>query len=434
MSVDALIDLDTRPLPPAEENSAPLRLPTRLLVLVGLLLTLLVPGSAPPWPVPVPMQQVFTLPVAPNPDYFVDSGVLFVVSGSAIAAYQLADGRLRWRTPVNLSVNYSFVNRPAGTMTVALGPDGSSVMLVLDLATGAPLWQRAGVADLLDAGAETSIFVDSPVVVVNPGEVDVDVPQQLSALAARTGQPRWQRQLPDSRTDWEVVQARPGVPDVLLGVRTGPDGVTAVRLEVDTGATLGGADLAAGRPELAAAADRHTVGIFDGTLLLVANTDTGPRAYAYDTTTLALRWTTRLTNYSQYATLCGRYVCFSGDNQGLTLVDLATGALEATGPWQFAAPLPDGRLLAQSGTMTVIDDALRPVLPLGAWQVVTAEPVTVLTRQSQPGDRIWVGVLDAGAKRVRPLRRVDISAVDSCVSDGTYLVCRATPGLVAFRL
>jgi outer membrane protein assembly factor BamB len=430
--MDVLIDLDTRPLPAPGENSAPLRLPTRLLVLVGLLLTLLVPGSAPTWPLPV--QQMFTLPVAPNPEYFVEGGVLFVVSGSAVAAYQLPDGRLRWRTPLNPSVNYTFVNRPAGTMTVALGHDGSSLMTVLDLATGAPLWQRAGLGDLLDAGLETSVFVGSPVVVVDPGEVDVDVPQQLSAVAARTGQPRWQRQLPDSRTGWEVVPARRGVPDVLLGVRTGPDGVTAVRVEVDTGATLGSADLAAGRPELAAAGDRHTVGVLDGTLLLVANTDNGPRAYAYDTTTLALRWTTRLTNYSQYAAACGRYVCFSGDNQGLTLVDLATGALGATGPWQFAAPLPDGRLLAESGTMTVIDDALRPVLPLAEWQVVTAEPVTVLTRQSLSGDRIWVGVLEAGAVRVRPLRRVDISAVDSCVSDGVYLVCRAAPGLVAFRL
>jgi outer membrane protein assembly factor BamB len=424
VSADIVIDLDTRPRQGLDEEPAPIRAHPRLLLILVALLVALVPASAAPGRPHLP--EVFSLPVSPNPQYFIENGSLFVASGRAISAYRLRDGELRWRTPVDRDVLYFTTNDDAGTVSVELDGGDSATVQVLDVATGAPLWRRDQVAgDISLGGGDTAVFFDS-------GGGGPDSPEAMSAVTARTGEERWRRQLPDRRAIWEPVSI-PGQPRVLLGVRV-DSGILAVRVDIHSGVTLSTAELSKGIPELAGAEVREEAGVIGDVLVIAAVTDSGPRVYGFDATTLRLRWSTQLTGYTQYAGDCGPRICLYGDG-GTTLLDPRTGVVTAAGDWQYAVFLPDGRLVAQTDVITVVDSGLHPVLPLGLWQLVSIDPVVLLIRRGLVTDQTWIGVLDAGGQQVRPVGAMRVGSVDSCGTDGTYLVCRAAhPGLVVFRL
>jgi outer membrane protein assembly factor BamB len=422
VSGEVLIDLGTRPHREVDDAPVSRRPQPRLLVILVALLAAVLPASAPPGGPRLPL--LFSLPVSANPQYFIDAGSLFVASGHSVSAYRLADGALRWRAPVDRDVLFFAANDAAGTLSVELDGGESAIVQVFDRVTGAPLWRRAGVAGDITLGGDTAVFFDA-------GGSGPDAPEAMSAVGARTGAPRWRRELPDRRTNWAAVTL-PGQPLALLGVRV-ESGILAVRVDLTSGATLGTAELTNGLPELAQAQVRQLAGVIGDALVIAAVTDSGPRVYGFDATTLRLRWSTPLPSYTQYAGDCGPRICLYGDG-GTTLLDPRTGAVTAAGDWQYAVFLPDGRLVAQTNVMTVVDDRLHPVLPLGLWQLVSIDPVVLLIQRGLVTDQTWIGVLDAGGQRVRPIGAMRVGSVDSCGTDGSYLVCRARPGLAVFRL
>ncbi len=409
--------------PPLEEDTPPPgrpHLPARLLLVVVALLTLVLAGSGLPSGPALP--RLFTVPVSANPQYLLDNGSLYLFSGGAVSSYRLSDGRLRWRTPIDDSIDW-FTSAPATRSLIANFNDGgNSDTAVFDMDTGALRWRRNNVSGQALTTGDSIILYDA-------GPTDPDQPVTVTAVALRSGEERWRRVLPN-RDSQLVVPATPGTPSSALVVA---DDFSVLRIDLATGATLGRVSLPAELPELAAATVRYNSGLVGNVLMVSAVTAVGPRVFGFDAQTLQLRWSTTIPALTQYAGDCGAVICMYGDG-GTTLLSPATGAVLATGNWQYAVTLPDGRLLAQSETVVVVDGQLHPLIPLGLWQVIATAPITLLARPGRdPGDT-WIGLLDRGGAAVRPMAALHLGVVDSCGTDGSFLVCRASAGLVVFRL
>lgn len=429
----AVIDLgEFRPGDEPAGGRAQPRISARLFLVLVAALALVLPASAPPAGPAMPL--LFTVPVTPNPQYLIDSGRLYVSSGGALAAYRLSDGRRLWRTPTGDSVDW-FTASPASRALVAMSAtelEGS--VHVFDMDTGAPLWSRTGVSGQVASGAMSIVLYENDSTDGSPPPLETS-PVDVSAVDLRTGAQLWRRTLPDRRTSLSDVPAHDGVPDRLL-VAYDDKALTVELVDLASGATVRQARLTEQQPALADAAYTRTVsGLVGDRLLVSASGPGGAFEYAFDADTLGSQWGVRLPAVTQYAGDCVEVICLYGDG-GTTLLDPGTGALRARGDWQYAVPLPDGRLLAQSETITVVDAGLHPVVPLGLWQVVATTPVVVLARPGAGRDAsTWIGMLDPGRDAVRPIADLHLGLVDSCGSDGRYLVCRAgVPGLVVYRL
>lgn len=425
-----LIELDLTGEPAELERPAHLRRERRLLLIVGIVLTLLVPASARPSATPL-LTAVFGVPVAPNPQYFLDHGTLYVFTEGSASAYELDTGRRRWRTPIADALQWVSLDHSSGTLlTMFDGPDSGTTAVSLDLDTGAELWRRAGVSGQLTTDTGTLVLYGAG---PERGDSDGDVsgPQPILGVERRTGQVLWQRELPDRTTELLVDQA-PGATPTLISVRAGGD-PEIERIDLTTGATLAHSRLAGEFPTAAMTYVRQEVGFAGHLLLYAAATETGAEVYAIDTRTLTLTWQTSLPRFSQFAGDCAALICLYGDG-GTVLLDPADGRMIATAPWRYAIPLPSGQYLAESDAISLVDEQLRLRLALGPWQVLTLTEPVLVARPGRAPDVSWIGELDLRRARILPLGQLRGIASDSCSSDGRYLVCRSRDEIRVFRL
>jgi len=425
VSAEVVIDLDLTGEPAPPERPAHRRPDPRLLLVVGLVLTLLVPVSARP-STPA-LAGVFSVPVAANPQYFLDQGSLYVFTRGTASAYQVADGRLRWRVAVADALQWVSLDHSSGTLMAMFdSPDTGTTAVALDLATGTELWRRAGVSGQFTTGSDTLVLYGT-----TDDSADPTGPQPILAVHRRTGQLLWQRDLPDRTTELLVDEAD-GAPPTLIAVHAGGD-PEIERIDLATGATLARSRLAGQFPTAGVAYVRQQVGFAGHLLLYAAATDAGAEVYAIDTRTLTLTWSTSLPRFSQFAGDCGGIICLYGDG-GTTLLDPATGKMLATAPWRYAIPLPSGQYLAESDAISLVDDQLRLRLALSPWQVLTLTEPVLVARPGRAPDISWIGELDLDSARILPIGELRGVASDSCVSEGGYLVCRSRDEIRVFRL
>jgi outer membrane protein assembly factor BamB len=367
---------------------------------------------------------VFSVPVGANPQYFLDHGSLYVFTQGTASAYQVTDGRLRWRTAVGDALEWVTLDSASGTLMAMFDSRGSGTTAVaLDLATGIELWRRAGISGQFTTGSDTLVLYGT--------NADPTGAQPILAVHRRTGELLWQRELPDRTTELLVDEA-PGAAPTLITLHAGSD-PEVEQIDLGTGRTLARSRLAGQFPTADVAHVRQQVGFAGHLLLYAAATDTGARVYAFDTRTLTLTWTASLPRFSKFAGDCAGLICLFGDG-GTTLLDPATGTVLATAPWRYVIPLPHGRYLAESDAITLVDEQLRVRLPLGPWQIVTlTEPVLVARPGSAP-DMSWIGELDLDSARILPIGKLRGIASDSCSSEGGYLACRSRNQIEVYRL
>jgi hypothetical protein len=222
-----------------------------------------------------------------------------------LAAYDLADGELRWQVPA-----------PAGSYRLR---SGSGLVL---------LRQRAGTQDMetlaLSMDRGTTRWRTTDTVVAMAGSPTVLAVSELRSafgtgrrvqgvvvgVDPASGSSRWTVRL----TSPAMLQPVPGTPTRALFVHD--DGTTELR-DLGTGATVAATTLPA------ASYTTTNPSVIGDTMLLRHPSEDGDRITAYELRTLRERWSMR-TSLAYDAQLCGRFACLAG-RFGVRAVDPASG-------------------------------------------------------------------------------------------------------------
>ncbi len=172
-----LIDLGEEHGAVPETSWAPRRLgrhlhrlgPWRVAALAATLVLALLAGGAVPWPGP-PLRLVARVPVVDGASVLVDGGTMVVLgNGPGVGAYALDDGASRWRTPLDIPVEYGGMVVSDGVLLVgrdpeSIGPvsrDPLASTVALDERSGRTLWSSAGTMYTPLTGTGT-VLVQSP--------------------------------------------------------------------------------------------------------------------------------------------------------------------------------------------------------------------------------------------------------------------------------
>ncbi len=427
--MDIFIDLDTAPPLPVHRPPRS-RLPRpnpRLLLVVGLLLALVVPASAAA-AVP-PVTPLFTVPLTREPAYLISGGALYLGTGNDLLAYQLATGRLLWRTHLGQPIQRLNTVTPGGVLLALLDTGPSLSLAAVDAVSGRALWQRGNFFGQPVPGGSKLLAIQYG----GPTQAAHDV----LLLDGRSGSASWQRSVPEDGT-FLADLATPSSGRAVLA-RSGPSSLDVEVLQVATGDTVVHGDLAQRVPALGAALIDSTVSLVGNLLVVAAVAPDGTTAYGFDAGTLAPLWRTGLPSAALYASDCAAVLCLYGEG-GTVSLDRATGGLLGVADWDSVVALAPGRLLAQRDSAAIVGTNLVSVLDLTDWRLVTIGPRPLLIRPGSNPTDVFVAVLDPGAvdgarPAVHTLGTTHVGPIGSCRGDTGYLVCYALDrGLVAFTL
>jgi len=404
------------------------RIPRALLAAATIVGLLLVGGSARPAP-PFGLRPLWSRPVTGNdvPTFGPDAGYVF--DGSALTAYDLASGTIRWSTPVH-DVEYGA--SPAGPVVLLgtepvtverQGADGDKYQFVfaratvaLSARTGAEIWRAGGNPILTDDS--TALFEERN----QHGEV-----ARLRLTRLADGATIWTHAVPSS---WILSEDGGGRPDRLLTLD--PTGEIKVFRYAD------GALVRQGRlPELAGRPPaREKVGLVPmGNLLaVVRQKQADPRettATVYRLDDLTRLWQHRGAEFNVRP--CAPVFCVLGPTDA-TGLDPATGRELWRRPGMRGAwPAGPGRLLLDDGP----DEAVRQLVetatgrPIGppargrrVWSDGPAGSLLLLGRTTQPLGLTSVTLLDLTTGAQTPIGVIGaIVAEESCWAETRYLAC-----------
>jgi outer membrane protein assembly factor BamB len=426
-----MIDLDAHPVDPDGESRRP-GVPRLFGLLAVALLTLAGLGAS---AAPAPgltlvlsaggtAAAAFTL--GAETLYTASFGVSNPTSESAVRAWNLADGSVRWAAALPQGVQNLVVQEEAGVVMARSGTDPR--VSVLDARTGEVLW-----------GSETANT--SVVTVARSGLlVTTDIPDATVVRLAdpKTGRTVWTRTV-DARVYFGPDDLWSAEPRRIVAI--GGSG-TVVTLDFDTGAVLSQGELGGPlRPDGPANPDgvlTSTVG--DNRLLINRRAQGRTALTAYSLTPFAQLW--QRTDAPVGTTNdCAPVWCVvwlregvgrNGDPGGVTAIDPADG----TRRWSdqdltYAARFGDRGVLAfgqgESPDLLRLDPATgRRTDNFGPVYVVGG--AVLLHTDTAAPNQASVIVLDPAGRAPRPVGAVDVAAPFGCEAGGHYLACPTTAG------
>jgi outer membrane protein assembly factor BamB len=391
-----------------------------VLLVLGCAATSTVPASA-------SLPELLSIPIGPADPYaLTDDGLLVVQSldSRTLAAYQLSDGRLRWRAPTD-AASYR-VRYGAGLVLLSQrsldAPYPGTVALSAE--SGAVQWRLDG----------SVVPITDPITVLAAAEVRSltgpgrRVQRAVTGVEPRTGQVRWSLPVPSTA----VLHQLPGPTARMMLVHD--SGVAELR-ELATGRRLAGAqfpptDYAPGNPIVA------------GDVVVLRHPGpAGIELSAYDAATLALRWR-RPADEAFDVQPCGRFACILG-RFGVRALDPADGHQRWAGPGWRRVEQRGGLLLAYGAESAEADlvglvdaDTGRVTVPLRRWRPVSGAvgDHVLITRSDDAGQRTLVAATVPGAGRPQLVGELP-AGVGDCRA--TWLATpapdRAPPGRVVCR-
>ena len=390
------------------------------LLVALLVLVTSVSSAAPP---PPALARLLTVPIGSNDLYAVtDSGQLVAQSLGTLSSYDLATGRLRWRSG---SVAPTFRLRSNSGVVLlrpwAMGPDGPSTIAVSE-ATGRPRWRHQGSVVTING---------SPVLLAVNGVRSLSgsarrVEGPVRAVDPVTGAIRWTVNVPSSAVLMGV-PGPPGMPTRMLLVH---DDRTVAVHDLGTGRLLASASI----PPADYEPDNPTVS--GGLIVLRYELPWGgAEISAYDPVTLRLRWN-RPAAGADTAQPCVRLTCLVG-RFGVRAVDPATGSpLWYRAGWRGVEER--GQLLLAYGAGDVGTEPIgladpatgRVLVDLHGWRALdglAGGGRILVTRPIDAGTRTIVAVADPGDAQPRPLADLP-PGTGVCQAAPDRLICRSASG------
>ncbi|MEV0807904.1 PQQ-binding-like beta-propeller repeat protein [Micromonospora sp. NPDC050200] len=384
--------------------------------LVALLALLSLAGAAPGPPRPARLAVPAIAETGPlvAGDLLVLPVPITTASGTLreLTAVGLADGRIRWRSPLPVGHQPVVLAEVGGDVVVTADPGGEPVSAVLDRASGRVRWRQAGVA--VPTGDGGLLLEDAE-------------PDRIAVRGVDVG---------SGATRWSAVIG-PGT----IGYRHDDRGITQIVLVTHSG-RVEVRDRDTGRLAVAfrvppARGSVHDTTRVAGDMLLIDGDQGQLAGYGLDTG--SLRWQVPFDPDTSFAQACGDAICV-GQPPGVRVYDPATGRLRWVDDRWYPAWLVDGRLLAVSydgerESFGLLDPATGRVLAaLGPWQLVASKVSggrlverPLLVTRAVSGGRQLLGELDVGTGEVRA-RDVLPGGWELCSHRGRTLVCRRSNG------
>lgn len=437
----AVIELgEVRGEPAAEPGGRHPRRHRALLATVAVALTVLglggsaaVAGSAYVGSVPLNLGQA--MEVDGDRLYVVDrQQVQAAGGGRRVLAYRLPDGARLWDVVVPFSGGEfgTLLTVRGVLLTARYDVDGGNEIIALDAATGAPRWRRSGwPLGVGDRSSGLMLVGDDNGLPGSSGALNL-----VAAVRTETGEVAWEYRPPPGaivRTGWD------GTVDGATHLVTGlPSGRVEVRDPAD--ARLVAVVVAdPGPPVPPEARDQLPDWLFVvGDLLMVQ----GPRRgsfTAYGLPDLGRRWSTTVEDgrVAWYAgQSCGDVLCLQLGSQEVRALDRRTGRTRWTAGWAYLERV--GPLLLASradgpyGRATdlwLVDPATgRSVRELGRWGIVGRRAVggdVVVVSQDLLARRTWFGVVDPATRDVHVVG-VANGVIGECRLGRDSLLCRRT--------
>ena len=341
---------------------------------------------------------------------------------AVLAAYDLADGDLRWRVAAP-AVSYRL--RFGGGLVLLRQRAGSQEMetTALSMDRGATRWRTTDTVVAI-AGSPTVLAVSELRTVSGTGR---RVQGTVVGVDPVSGSSRWTLQLIAPA----MLQAVPGTPTRALFVYD--DGNTELR-DLGTGATVAAAKLPF------ASYSTTNPSVIGHAIVLRHPSEDGDRITAYDLETLGLRWSMRA-SLAYDAQVCGYLACLVG-RFGVRAVDPVNGVERwAHRDWRQVEQRGDVLLAYGDGgdgtsLVGVADPADgRLLADLRRWDTVPSSGLTgpVLVARDQAGDDpTLVGVVTGANPAPRLIGQLPRGAGD-CRSTAARLVCRADGRVLIWR-
>jgi outer membrane protein assembly factor BamB len=396
-----------------EPAAAPVNLPRlrRLALAVLTVAGLLALAAAAP-PAPSRVRPLWATALRPSDTVAVSGRTVYVTGNNpAVTAYDLATGRVRWRTLTGAAYGL----QPAGEVLL-VAVDGSTSQpgqgtVALDAATGRKLWQADGDASLPVAGGD-ALLAETDQFGVTTG---------LRVVRLRDGHQRWRRAIAPTGA-WTTITDG-GRPTAIVTV-TGTGDTTVYGY--DDGAV------------------RHRSripwnGVYSSTffpvgpeLVVVRTASAQTVATIYRAADLRPLW--RSDELIGYVTACGALICTAGV-RGVAGREPATGReIWRRDDLNFVWNLGGGRLLLSaaanlaSATTVLVDAVTGRTLgrPLGGQQAFTAGAagsLLLLRATGRPPGRTAVSRLDLADGRQTVLGAVERFAEQDCQGTSGYLLC-----------
>jgi outer membrane protein assembly factor BamB len=412
----AVIELDVRHPPDAEDTAAPLRLGRRAkAALIALLSVLTLTAAAPPERGLIRMADLgdrSASAVALSPTAAYAATVDASAEISTVRRYAL-DGlgtAETWATELGgRVVDGMDVAHGAGVLLASSYSGGG--IDVLDARTGDALWS--------DRDARAMRILDDTVLLAIPGEPDL-----LRMVSLRTGATVWSRTFVTGSWDIDTRSA----PGSLVTVEQ--DG-TASTYSLADGRLAARADLGftPAQAERNFERDFTETAVVDGTLYVARRIGDRATLAAYPLATLELQW--RRPGPAGAVNECLPYICV-GDDKSVSVVDRISGKpLWTDTRWSYVYGDAPGALLATDRSaepVTTLVNPARgtPLRTLGEGAAVGGSPlIYVRTRQGERTAQVLAVSRDDGTVRVAG----DIGPVTPyrCATAGAYLTC-PTPG------
>jgi outer membrane protein assembly factor BamB len=383
--------------------------------------------------------------------------------GAMLTRYELADGAVRWATPLDGRGEWSAIELAVDVPVVVTAEQGGVGRVTgYDPDTGLPRWRHEGWPSTTVAGGRLVLDRWQP----GPLADDGLPPSDLVAVDVHTGEIVWTIQTEGDERElygW-ASQPDPGSAPTELVTLGRSDG-RLIHYDLATGSVIAATDLPTGQPYYAGVGGSVPSALFaqlqtwvfaselahpavaDGLVML---SEPGSAVTAYDLATLAPRW--RLLGHS-WAAPCGPVVCaVDGDLSELVGVDPLTGSVRwswscrghgpagescyvlptAQGPgdpmlvqqWQLGRGGVDTAWLVEPTTGV-------PVAELGQWRslgqldgeswllrwVDKDEPVF---GRGVPPERTWLARLHVDPVELEVLGSIE---APTCQPHRTYLVC-----------
>jgi hypothetical protein len=387
------------------------------------LLAVLVGAGASAAPPPPALHELLVLQVAPADTYaLTDDGLLVVHTPATgmLAAYELADGRLRWQAGATAP---AYRVRSGGGL-VLLRPrvfgETDPGTIALAARNGAARWRHAG-SVVAVAGSPTVLAVAEVRSLSGTGR---RVEGAVVGVDPDTGRTRWSLPVPSTA----VLQDLPGTPSRAVLVH---DSGAAGLLDLATGrmlaeAQLPPADYGPGNP-----------GVSGGMILLRHPGPQGTQVTAYDPVTLQQRWS-RPAGYAYEVRACGDLACLVS-SAGVRAVDPVDGADRwSSSGWRTIEQrggvlLAYGSLPDDTDLIGVVDpDTGRIAVTLHSWRPVPGPgggDHVLLTRPAPGEGGIVLAVADRSSDRPRVLGELPAGTGD-CRAVPGRLVCRSVSGML----
>ncbi|MEU9506681.1 PQQ-binding-like beta-propeller repeat protein [Micromonospora sp. NPDC048170] len=413
-----VIDLGERRDTPAPADPGPRRFLRRWAPALVVLLCLVAPTAAAPWPTQPP---VATVPAGPDVQVLPFGDVLLVADGPEsaagptplLAAYQLPTGRPLWRVPLP-GPGRAYQAVRVGDLVVLgvmVGAQSPSEVVGLSAADGGVRWRVEG-----------RLHGTTPAGHLLVWGVDASGVSVLRSLDPAGGAARWSQRLAAE----DVHAVRRDLRVSLLAVLAG--GQLELR-DPDTGAVLRGTSVpaSAGRPR-----------VLDATAELVLLSDGLGALTAYETATLRRRWSLPPGPADQPdAADCGPLICVDDGSPATRLLDPVTGETRwrsDIGP--LLGPVGNRMLAVRSASGILREHVLldaatgQPVRNLGRWQVASdilvLSDATFVSRRQRDG-RVLVGRIDERGDGVQVLAALH-GVVGVCGVFRSFVLCRREGG------